>query len=75
MTAAATVFAMLPMALGITGSGGLISQPLAVVVIGGLVSSTLLTLLLVPVLYKLVESRKERKRVAAAAAGIEPAEA
>jgi HAE1 family hydrophobic/amphiphilic exporter-1 len=66
MTAAATVFAMLPMALGITGSGGLISQPLAVVVIGGLVSSTLLTLLLVPVLYKLVESRKERKRVAAA---------
>ncbi|MGO2634414.1 MAG: efflux RND transporter permease subunit [Galactobacter sp.] len=64
MTAAATIFAMIPMALGITGSGGVISQPLAVVVIGGLVSSTLLTLLLVPVLYRLVEIRKERRRVA-----------
>ncbi|MGO3151516.1 MAG: efflux RND transporter permease subunit [Galactobacter sp.] len=64
MTAAATIFAMLPMALGITGSGGVISQPLAVVVIGGLVSSTLLTLVLVPVLYRLVEIRKERCKVA-----------
>lgn len=62
MTAAATIFAMVPMALGLTGSGGFISQPLAVVVIGGLVSSTLLTLLLVPVLYRLVEIRKERRR-------------
>jgi len=55
MTAAATVFALLPMGLGITGQGGgFIGKPLAVVVIGGLVSSTLLTLLLVPVLYGLV---------------------
>ena len=55
MTAAATVFALLPMGLGITGQGGgFIGRPLAVVVIGGLVSSTLLTLLLVPVLYGLV---------------------
>ncbi|MGI3783581.1 MAG: efflux RND transporter permease subunit, partial [Janthinobacterium lividum] len=55
MTAAATVFALLPMGLGITGAGGgFIGKPLAVVVIGGLVSSTLLTLLLVPVLYGLV---------------------
>ena len=54
MTALATIFALLPMAIGLTGHGGFISQPLAIVVIGGLVSSTLLTLLLVPVLYGLV---------------------
>ncbi|MER6009266.1 efflux RND transporter permease subunit [Streptomyces bluensis] len=61
MTALATIFALLPMALGITGEGGFIAQPLAVVVIGGLISSTLLTLLLVPTLYAMVELRKERR--------------
>ncbi len=61
MTALATVFALTPMALGLTGGGGFISQPLAVVVIGGLVSSTALTLILVPVLYRLVEGRREKK--------------
>ncbi|WP_103351747.1 efflux RND transporter permease subunit [Amycolatopsis sp. CA-128772] len=63
MTAAATIFALVPMALGITGQGGFIGQPLAIVVIGGLVSSTLLTLVLVPTLYTMVETRKERRRV------------
>ncbi|MFD7841044.1 efflux RND transporter permease subunit [Streptomyces sp. NPDC059761] len=62
MTALATIFALLPMALGVTGGGGFISQPLAVVVIGGLVSSTLLTLLLVPTLYTMIELRRERRR-------------
>lgn len=61
MTALATIFALTPMALGFTGGGGFISQPLAVVVIGGLFSSTVLTLVIVPVLYWLVEGRKERK--------------
>ncbi|ALU40449.1 hydrogenase expression protein [Kocuria flava] len=61
MTALATVLAMTPMALGLTGRGSFISQPLAVVVIGGLVSSTLLTLVLVPVLYRLVEAGKQRR--------------
>ncbi|WP_309055873.1 efflux RND transporter permease subunit, partial [Streptomyces sp.] len=61
MTALATIFALLPMALGITGEGGFIAKPLAVVVIGGLISSTLLTLLLVPTLYAMVELRKERR--------------
>ncbi|MDO5753665.1 efflux RND transporter permease subunit [Arthrobacter sp.] len=60
MTALATIFALTPMALGVTGGGGFISQPLAIVVVGGLVSSTALTLVLVPVLYRLVEGRKER---------------
>lgn len=63
MTALATIFALLPMALGITGEGGFIAQPLAVVVIGGLITSTLLTLLLVPTLYAMVELRKEKRRV------------
>ena len=61
MTALATVFALTPMALGLTGGGGFISQPLAIVVIGGLISSTALTLVLVPVLYRLVEGRRERQ--------------
>ncbi|MFD4606001.1 efflux RND transporter permease subunit [Streptomyces sp. NPDC058464] len=61
MTALATIFALIPMALGITGSGGFISQPLAVVVIGGLLSSTLLTLVLIPTLYTMVETRRERR--------------
>jgi HAE1 family hydrophobic/amphiphilic exporter-1 len=61
MTALATIFALTPMALGVTGGGGFISQPLAIVVIGGLFSSTVLTLVIVPVLYWLVEGRKERK--------------
>jgi HAE1 family hydrophobic/amphiphilic exporter-1 len=62
MTALATIFALLPMALGVTGEGGFIAQPLAVVVIGGLITSTLLTLLLVPTLYAMLELRKERRR-------------
>jgi HAE1 family hydrophobic/amphiphilic exporter-1 len=51
MTAIATILALLPMALGIGGKGGFLSTPLAVIVIGGLFTSTLLTLILVPVLY------------------------
>ena len=63
MTAAATVFALIPMSLGLTGGGVFISKPLAIVVIGGLVSSTLLTLVLVPILYTLVERRRDRRIV------------
>lgn len=67
MTALATIFALLPLALGLTGSGGFISQPLALVVIGGLFSSTLLTLLVLPALYDLVEGGRERRRAKRAA--------
>jgi hydrophobic/amphiphilic exporter-1 (mainly G- bacteria), HAE1 family len=61
MTAVATVAALTPLGLGITGNGGFISQPLAIIVIGGLISSTILTLVVLPTLYYLVEGRKERK--------------
>lgn len=75
MTALATIGALSPLALGFTGSGGFISQPLGVVVIGGLFSSTILTLVIVPVLYRLVEGRKERKankKIAKAAGKLAP---
>ena len=60
MTAVATIAALIPMALGITGHAGFISQPLAVTVIGGLLSSTALTLILLPVLYRLTQKRSVR---------------
>jgi HAE1 family hydrophobic/amphiphilic exporter-1 len=68
MTALATIFALLPLGLGLSGHGGFISQPLAIVVIGGLVSSTLLTLIVLPVLYYLVEGAKEHRDERRAAA-------
>ena len=61
MTAFATIGALLPLGLGVSGHGGFISQPLAIIVIGGLISSTILTLLVLPVLYYLVEGAKERR--------------
>jgi hydrophobic/amphiphilic exporter-1 (mainly G- bacteria), HAE1 family len=67
MTAAATIFALSPMAVGFTGGGGFIAQPLAVVVIGGLLSSTLLTLVVVPVLYVLTQRSAERRAARKAA--------
>ncbi|MFD0733026.1 hypothetical protein ACFQ0J_18540 [Planotetraspora mira] len=44
------MLALEPIALDTTGGGGFISKPLAVVVIGGLISSTVLTLVLIPTL-------------------------
>ena len=54
MTAAATILALTPLAIGLT-EGALIAAELATVVIGGLFSSTLLTLLIVPVMYSLLD--------------------
>ncbi|WP_280116170.1 efflux RND transporter permease subunit [Leucobacter coleopterorum] len=72
MTALATIFALTPMAFGITGKGGFISQPLAVVVIGGLLSSTVLTLVVLPTLYFAVERLRENWRNRRAGAGAPP---
>jgi HAE1 family hydrophobic/amphiphilic exporter-1 len=56
MTTLTTVLAMIPMALGL-GEGGEVQAPMARVVIGGLLVSTLITLLLIPTLYTTVEER------------------
>ncbi|WP_395638186.1 efflux RND transporter permease subunit [Pseudolysinimonas sp.] len=61
MTAFATIGALFFLTIGVTGHGGFISQPLGIVVTGGLISSTLLTLLVLPALYWLVEGAKERR--------------
>jgi multidrug efflux pump subunit AcrB len=53
MTALATVFALMPLAIGLS-KGAIIAAELGTVVIGGLVSSTLLTLIVVPVMYSLL---------------------
>lgn len=60
MTAIATIGALIPLAIGMEGSG-LISKDLGVTVIGGLTSSTLLTLLIVPIVYEWM-SKLRRKR-------------
>jgi cobalt-zinc-cadmium resistance protein CzcA len=60
MTATVASLGFLPMALA-QSSGAEVQRPLATVVIGGLVSATLLTLLVLPVLYYLLEHRAERK--------------
>lgn len=60
MTAIATILALLPMALGLSKAGVFIAGPLAIVVIGGLTTSTILTLLLVPTLYVIVEDLRGR---------------
>lgn len=59
MTAVSTISALAPLAAGFS-EGALISQSLAVIVIGGLTSSTILTLIVVPVAYDLLEGAKER---------------
>ena len=58
MTAAVAAFGFIPMALS-TSAGAEVQRPLATVVIGGIVSSTLLTLLLLPILYDWVERRTQ----------------
>ena len=67
MTAVATVVALLPVAVGLStsGGGGLISQSLAVVVEGGLITSTFFTLVVVPVVYSLIARRGRVGAVAA----------
>ena len=67
MTASVAILGLVPMLIS-TGVGAETQRPLATVVIGGLITSTLLTLLLLPLIYEWSESRAEanqRKREAA----------
>ncbi len=60
MTASVAVLGLVPMLIS-TGVGAETQRPLATVVVGGLITSTLLTLLLLPVLYEWLENRAERR--------------
>jgi len=62
MTAMTTILAMVPLAIGL-GEGGEVQAPLARAVIGGLISSTLITLVIVPTVYLFFDTRLIRKKV------------
>jgi cobalt-zinc-cadmium resistance protein CzcA len=61
ITASIAMFGLLPMLLS-RGVGAEVQRPLATVVIGGLFSSTALTLLLLPLMYEWVEARREKRK-------------
>lgn len=61
LTALTDVFGFLPMAMS-TSAGAEVQQPLATVVIGGMITSTLLTLIILPILYRWAETRRFRQR-------------
>jgi len=58
MTTTTTILGLLPLALGL-GEGAELRMPMGITVIGGLLFSTLLTLILVPIVYDIVEKAKE----------------
>jgi cobalt-zinc-cadmium resistance protein CzcA len=60
MTASVAILGLVPMLLS-SGVGAETQRPLATVVVGGLITSTLLTLILLPVLYEWLENRSDRK--------------
>ena len=62
MTASVAILGLVPMLLS-SGVGAETQRPLATVVVGGLISSTLLTLILLPVLYEWLENRSDLKTV------------
>lgn len=62
MTAFTTILGLLPLALGL-GEGTEMNQPMGIAVIGGLISSTFLTLYIVPVIYSLFDKETRRRRI------------
>lgn len=59
MTALTTILGLIPLALGL-GEGTELNQPMAIVVIGGLLTSTILTLFIVPIIYSLLDSQTRK---------------
>jgi HAE1 family hydrophobic/amphiphilic exporter-1 len=71
MTALTTMLGLTPLALGL-GDGGEAQAPMARAVIGGLLTSTMVTLVLIPVIYSLVEQHRGRRAAAALSGADEP---
>jgi len=61
MTTASTILGMIPLALGL-GAGSEVRSPMAIAIAGGLVTSTLLSLIVVPVVYDILDDLRSRKR-------------
>ena len=59
MTSATTILALLPMAFGV-GEGARLRAPMAIAVIGGLITSTLMTLVIIPVVYEWIDRMRGR---------------
>ncbi len=74
MTAFATIAALTPLALGISGEGGIISQSLGTVVIGGLLVATLLTLIIVPAVFRILDRDRDMAEGAGDPRGDAPVE-
>ena len=73
MSCTTTVVGMIPLSLGL-GDGGEMLAPMAVSIIGGLVASTLVTLFLIPILYDVINDRKDKKKLRAEAKAAHTAE-
>ncbi|WP_138494636.1 efflux RND transporter permease subunit [Paenibacillus pinistramenti] len=73
MTAIATICAMLPLLFRPAEQGSIVSQSLAIVVVGGLAAATLLTLFVVPAMYELLHFRKSARQRRAAEHAVKPA--
>lgn len=71
MTALVASLGFIPMALA-TGTGAEVQRPLATVVIGGILSSTALTLLVLPILYRIAHRREEQQGASAPATAPAP---
>jgi len=63
MTSLTTILGMLPLAMS-TGSGSEIWSPMGIAVIGGLIFSTIVTLILIPVIYHMMLRRSEKRKKA-----------
>lgn len=71
MTTATTVLGLLPMGLGL-GDGAELRQPMAITVIAGLISSTALTLIIIPTLYSIFDRSDETKKVVSESINLSP---
>jgi cobalt-zinc-cadmium resistance protein CzcA len=69
LTASTDILGFLPMALS-TSAGAEVQRPLATVVIGGLLTASILTLIVIPILYNMIEARSERRKLRKENAGM-----